>query len=342
MTKKVIIIAEAGVNHNGSLRLAKKLVKAAAMSGADYVKFQTFKTEKIVSRLALKANYQLSNTNDNLLTQFEMLKKLELSEQDHFDLIMYSKKCGIKFLSTGFDEDSVDFLDNFKLDLFKIPSGEITNKPYLVHIAQKRKKVILSTGMSDLSEIKNAIDILVNNGLEKNMITVLHCNTQYPTPFMDVNLLAMNNIKENLNINIGYSDHTLGIEVPIAAVALGATVIEKHFTLDKTMNGPDHLTSLKPKELNQMVKAIRNIEYALSGDGIKKISDSERENLTLVRKSLHYNVDLNPGDFIRKEHLISLRPGDGISPMEIENIIGKKLKIIVKAKSMVLKSNFYD
>ena len=196
--------------------------------------------------------------------------------------------------------------------------------------------------MSDLSEIKNAIDILVNNGLEKNMITVLHCNTQYPTPFMDVNLLAMNNIKENLNINIGYSDHTLGIEVPIAAVALGATVIEKHFTLDKTMNGPDHLTSLKPKELNEMVKAIRNIEYALSGDGIKKISDSERENLTLVRKSLHYNVDLNPGDFIRKEHLISLRPGDGISPMEIENIIGKKLKIIVKAKSMVLKSNFYD
>ena len=183
---------------------------------------------------------------------------------------------------------------------------------------------------------------MVNIGLEKNMITVLHCNTQYPTPFMDVNLLAMNNIKENLNINIGYSDHTLGIEVPIAAVALGATVIEKHFTLDKTMNGPDHLTSLKPKELNEMVKAIRNIEYALSGDGIKKISDSERENLTLVRKSLHYNVDLNPGDFIRKEHLISLRPGDGISPMEIENIIGKKLKIIVKAKSMVLKSNFYD
>jgi N,N'-diacetyllegionaminate synthase len=323
MNNKVIIIAEAGVNHNGDFENAKKLILAAANAGADYVKFQTFKADKLVSIDAQKAEYQKVNLKEDGGTQYEMLKKLEMSDEWHYELIKYAEDCGIKFLSTGFDESSIDFLVSLNIDLLKVPSGEITNKPYLDHIAKKNKPIIISTGMSTTEEIGQAIEILVENKISKEDITILHCNTEYPTPMNDVNLLAMNSIKKQFGVRIGYSDHTMGIEVPIAAVALGAKLIEKHFTLDKTMDGPDHKASLEPSELKEMVKAIRNIELAISGSGEKEVSESEMKNINVARKSIHLNYAMKAGQQIQKKDLVMKRPGDGISPMKIENIIGK-------------------
>ena len=323
MNTKVIIIAEAGVNHNGDFENAKKLILAAANAGADYVKFQTFKADKLVSKDAQKAEYQKANLKEDGDTQYDMLKKLEMSEAWHYDLIKYANECGIKFLSTGFDEDSIDFLDSLNIDLFKVPSGEITNKPYLEHIAKKGKPIVISTGMSNLQEIKDAVDLLQNHQFAKNQITILHCNTEYPTPMQDVNLLAMNTIQNELGVKVGYSDHTLGIEVPIAAVALGAVLIEKHFTLDRNMVGPDHLASLTPEELKQMVTSIRNIELAISGNGVKEASESEKKNIKIARKSIHLKNDLSSGHIIDIHDLIMKRPGDGISPMQIDQIVGK-------------------
>lgn len=322
---KVLIIAEAGVNHNGELEKAFQLIDIAADAGADVVKFQTFKAEKLVSVSAEKAEYQkrnLGNANDS---QFEMLKKLELSDDWHYKLKSYAVKKGIIFASTGFDEASVSFLDEMGQTFFKIPSGEITNKPLIEFIAKKGKDVILSTGMSTLLEIKDAVNILIKNGLNQNQITVLHCNTEYPTPMKDVNLLAMLNIKENLHVDIGYSDHTLGIEVAIAAVALGATVIEKHFTISRDLPGPDHAASLEPKELKAMVRAIRNIEIAISGSGQKEPSESEIKNVLIARKSIHCNKSLVKGHILTEEDLIAMRPGNGISVMEWNKVIGKRL-----------------
>jgi N,N'-diacetyllegionaminate synthase len=340
MNTKVIIIAEAGVNHNGDFENAKKLILAAANAGADYVKFQTFKADKLVSKDAQKAEYQKANLKDQGDTQYDMLKKLEMSEAWHYDLINYANECGIKFLSTGFDEVSIDFLDSLNIDLFKVPSGEITNKPYLEHIAKKGKPIVISTGMSNLREINEAVDVLLNHKISKSQITILHCNTEYPTPMQDVNLLAMNTIQNQLGVNIGYSDHTLGIEVPIAAVALGAKLIEKHFTLDRNMDGPDHLASLTPDELKQMVTSIRNIEKAITGNGIKEASESEKKNLAVVRKSLHYTTDLKKGDIIEKKYFTALRPGTGISPMLYEEFIGKKLSIDVFKNELIKQTDF--
>lgn len=340
MKNRVIIIAEAGVNHNGNFENAKKLILAAANAGADYVKFQTFKADKLVSKDAQKAEYQKANLKEEGDSQYDMLKNLEMSEAWHYDLIKYANECGIKFLSTGFDEDSIDFLDSLNIDLFKIPSGEITNKPYLEHIAKKGKPIVISTGMSNLQEIKDAVEVIQNHQIGRNKITILHCNTEYPTPMQDVNLLAMKTIQNELGVQVGYSDHTLGIEVPIAAVALGAVLIEKHFTLDRNMIGPDHLASLTPDELKQMVTSIRNIELAISGNGIKEASESEKKNIAIVRKSLHYNTGLLKGDVIEKKHFSILRPGSGISPMTYEEIIGKKLSINVFKNDLIKKTDF--
>ena len=324
--KKTIIIAEAGVNHNGSFDLAKKLVESAASSGADYVKFQTFKTELNISKTAKKAKYQIINTKNKVETQFEMVKKLELSFDEFLKIKLFCDKLKIGFLSTGFDFESVDFLDSLGMDYFKVPSGDITNKPLLKHIASKKRPIILSTGMANMNEIEMALDILTKHGCEKKQITVLHCNTEYPTPFEDVNLKAMNSIGEFLGVNIGYSDHSLGISVPIAAVALGAKIIEKHFTLDKNLEGPDHRCSLNPDELKIMVSSIRNIEKSLLGNGIKEPSKSEKVNIDIARKSLHINTTLKQGETLKEEHIICLRPGDGISPMNIDQILGLKIK----------------
>ena len=324
--KKTIIIAEAGVNHNGSFDLAKKLVESAASSGADYVKFQTFKTELNISKTAKKAKYQIINTKNKVETQFEMVKKLELSFDEFLKIKLFCDKLKIGFLSTGFDFESVDFLDSLGMDYFKVPSGDITNKPLLKHIASKKRSIILSTGMANMNEIEMALDILTKHGCEKKQITVLHCNTEYPTPFEDVNLKAMNSIGEFLGVNIGYSDHSLGISVPIAAVALGAKIIEKHFTLDKNLEGPDHRCSLNPDELKIMVSSIRNIEKSLLGNGIKEPSKSEKVNIDIARKSLHINTNLKQGETLKEEHIICLRPGDGISPMNIDQILGLKIK----------------
>ena len=336
---KVIIIAEAGVNHNGNFEIAKQLVLAAADAKVDYVKFQTFKADKLVSEDAMKADYQKKNTSDDTNTQFEMLKKLEMPREWHFELIEYSKSLGVKFLSTGFDEESIDFLDTLNIDLYKIPSGEITNKPFLEHIARKGKPIILSTGMANLQEIEDAIEILKANGSSNSGLTLLHCNTEYPTPMSDVNLGAMNSLKAKFDVNIGYSDHTLGIEVPIAAVALGAKVIEKHFTLDKEMLGPDHKASLNPIELKQMVNCIRNIELTLMGTGIKNPTLSEKKNSVISRKSIYSNKNIKAGQVIKREDLIMLRPGDGISPMLIDEIIGRKANRLILEKN---KLNFKD
>ncbi|MFW5614542.1 N-acetylneuraminate synthase [Campylobacter hyointestinalis] len=317
---KVFIIAEAGVNHNGSLELAKKLIDEAVVAGADAVKFQTFKAELCISKNADKAEYQKQTTDKNE-SQFDMIKKLELNEYAHTELIKYCKIKNIMFLSTPFDLQSVDLLNGFGLEIFKIPSGEITNLPYLRKIASLNKKVILSTGMANLGEIEAALEILTKNGTLKENITVLHANTEYPTPFRDVNLKAMLTIRGAFGVKVGYSDHTPGIEVPIAAVALGATVIEKHFTLDKTMPGPDHKASLEPSELQSMVKAIRNIEIAL-GDGIKKASSSESKNKPIARKSIVAKCDIKKGDLFSESNLTIKRPGSGISPMRWDEVIG--------------------
>lgn len=321
--KKVLIIAEAGVNHNGSIELAKKLVDAAALAGVDYVKFQSFKAENLVSKDAKKAEYQQINMADGNDSQFTMLKKLELSPEQHIELIAYCNEKGIKFFSTAFDLESIDFLASLKLGLWKIPSGEITNYPYLKQIALKKEPVILSTGMCDMTDIDNAIQVLLKFGVTKEQITVLHCNTEYPTPMHDVNLNAMQTIADKFEVNIGYSDHTKGIEVPIAAVALGATIIEKHFTLDKTMEGPDHKASLEPQELIAMTTAIRNIEMAL-GSGEKKVTSSEINNKSVARKSIVASQYIQVGDVLTESNLTVKRPGTGISPMLWENVLGTK------------------
>jgi N,N'-diacetyllegionaminate synthase len=320
---RTIIIAEAGVNHNGDINIAKKLIDAAAEAKADYVKFQTFKANKLVTKSAAKAAYQKKNIGDADEAQFEMLHKLELSENDHIKLIDYCNSKKIKFLSTPFDAESIHLLKSLGITLGKIPSGEITNLPYLRLMAQSFSEIILSTGMADMEEISAALNVLIDCGINKNQITILHCNTEYPTPMSDVNLLAMLHIKKEFEVNIGYSDHTLGIEVPVAAVALGASVIEKHFTLDRKMDGPDHVASLEPSELISMVKSIRNIEMAL-GDGIKKPSSSEIKNKAVVRKSIVAAKKIQQEEIFSEENLTVKRPGNGISPMKWDAIIGKK------------------
>lgn len=321
---KTLIIAEAGVNHNGDIKLAEKLIDVAAEAGVDYVKFQTFKASKLVTKKAKRADYQNKNTNNND-SQFEMLKKLELSQEDHNYLIDYCHNKRVKFLSTGFDFESVDFLYDIGIRLAKVPSGEITNLPYLRKIAGLFPDVILSTGMADIQEVKDAVKALIKEGVDKNRLTILHCNTEYPTPMEDVNLKAMLHIQRELEVNIGYSDHTLGVEVPIAAVALGAKVIEKHFTLDRNMEGPDHRASLEPDELKLMVTSIRNIEKAQTGSGIKEPSKSEIKNKSIARKSIHLNRELKKDEVISEKDLISLRPGNGISPMNWDKVIGMKV-----------------
>lgn len=316
---KTFIIAEAGVNHNGSIELAKKLIDAAVDAGVDAVKFQTFKSEKLVSRNAEKAEYQKKSTSEEE-SQFDMLKKLELDVESHNVLMNYCKNKGIMFLSTAFDLESIDLLNELGLEIFKIPSGEITNYPYLKKIGKLKKKVILSTGMSNMQEVKEAVNVLKNNGTKD--IIILHCNTEYPTPMECVNLRAMNTIKDELNVEVGYSDHTLGIEVPIAAVAMGAKVIEKHFTLDKNMEGPDHKASLEPQELKEMVLRIRNIEKAL-GNGKKEPSKSEFKNLEVARKSIVADRKIKKGEIFTEDNITCKRPGNGISPMKWEEVIGK-------------------
>lgn len=321
---RVLIIAEAGVNHNGNLNNAFKLIDAAVDAGVDYVKFQTFKSENLVSKSAKKADYQIQNTGNSTDSQYEMLKKLELSHENHELLIDYCKKRNIQFFSTAFDLDSLEYLKEIGLDLVKIPSGEITNLPYLRKAAQLFKKVILSTGMCTMEDIEAAINVFLVENISKDDITILHCNTEYPTPMNDVNLKAMLCIQQEFGTEIGYSDHTLGIEVPIAAVALGASVIEKHFTLDNKMEGPDHAASLEPQQLKEMVKAIRNIEQAISGDGLKKPSDSEIKNIEIVRKSIVASKNILEGEIFTAENITVKRPGTGLSPMLWDSLIGLK------------------
>lgn len=320
---KVLIIAEAGVNHNGNLDNAFKLIDAAVDAGVDFVKFQTFKSENLVSKSAKKADYQIQNTGNSTDSQYEMLKKLELSHENHELLIDYCKQKNIQFFSTAFDLDSLQYLKEIGLDLVKIPSGEITNLPYLRKAAQLFNKVILSTGMCSMEDIEAAINVFLAENISKDNITILHCNTEYPTPMNDVNLKAMLSIQQEFGTDIGYSDHTLGIEVPVAAVALGASVIEKHFTLDNTMEGPDHAASLEPHQLKEMVKAIRNIEQAISGDGIKKPSESEMKNIEIARKSIVALTSISKGAIFTEENLTIKRPGTGISPMKWDEVIGK-------------------
>ncbi|WP_440681202.1 N-acetylneuraminate synthase [Candidatus Pelagibacter sp. HIMB1623] len=322
--KKVFIIAEAGVNHNGSIELAKKLIDVASDAGADAVKFQTFKAENLAIKNAEKANYQMENT-DLIETQFQMLKKFEINAKIHKQLISYCNKKSIMFLSSPFDIDSINLLNDLGLNVLKIPSGEIINLPYLRFIGKLNKKIILSTGMANMDEIKNALDVLTRAGTKKNNITVLHANTEYPTPMQDVNLKAMLTIGKTFGVSYGYSDHTSGIEVDIAAVALGATCIEKHFTLDSKMEGPDHKASLEPHELKDMVKAIRNIELAL-GNGIKKPSNSEIPNIKIVRKSIVAKTIIKKGDIFNENNLTIKRPGTGINPMKWDELIGTKSK----------------
>ncbi|PTX16337.1 N-acetylneuraminate synthase [Halanaerobium congolense] len=318
---KTFIIAEAGVNHNGSIDLAKRLIDKAVWVGVDAVKFQTFTADKLVTKTAKKADYQNKTTTEK--NQYEMLKKLELKTKDFQILKDYCDQKGIKFMSSPFDLDSIDLLKEIGLDIWKIPSGEITNYPYLKKIAELKQNIIMSTGMANLSEIESALNLLKENGAED--ITVLHCNTEYPTPMEDVNLKAMLTIKEAFKVDVGYSDHTKGIEIPTAAVALGAKVIEKHFTLDNSMEGPDHRASLEPKELKHMVDAIRNVENAL-GDGIKKPSESESKNKDISRKSIVAAKEIKQGEIFSKNNLTIKRPGNGINPMQWPNILGKKAK----------------
>ena len=323
--KRTLIIAEAGVNHNGDIAKAKALIDKGAEAGVDFVKFQTFKAGNLVTKQAKRAAYQDKNTQDND-SQYEMLKKLELSQAVHQELIDYCAQKGVQFLSTGFDFESLEFLAGLGITIAKIPSGEITNLPYLRKIATLFPEVILSTGMATITEIKDAVKVLTDNGISKDKITILHCNTEYPTPMEDVNLKAMLHIQRELGVPVGYSDHTLGIEVPIAAVALGATVIEKHFTLDKTLPGPDHKASLEPEELKAMVMAIRNIEKAIGGSGLKEVSKSEAKNKAIARKSIVATKTIKKGDMFSAENLTVKRPGTGISPMQWDEVIGKTAK----------------
>lgn len=316
---RIFVIAEAGVNHNGSLEIAKEMIDVAAKAGADAVKFQTFKADTLVRKDAGKAAYQQKNATDKQESQYEMLKKLELTKQMHQELIQCCADKGILFLSTPFDIDSIQILTDCGITIMKIPSGEITNYPYLREIGQTGKPVILSTGMCELEEVKAAVRVLKDHGSRR--ITLLHCNTEYPTPMQDVNLRAMQTLREETGLPVGYSDHTQGIEVPIAAAAMGAVVIEKHFTLDRNMEGPDHKASLEPEELRAMVQAVRNIESAL-GDGIKKPSPSEKKNRDVARKSIVAKTDIRKGEVFTEDNLTAKRPGGGISPMHWNDVIG--------------------
>lgn len=329
--RKVFIIAEAGVNHNGNLETAKKLVDVAVLAGADAVKFQTFKAEKLVCRNAKKAEYQLETT-DKEETQFSMLKRLELNAEMHQELSKYCREKKIMFISTPFDIESAKMLVDLGVSIIKIPSGEITNYPYLREIAKYQKKVILSTGMSSLEEVQSALEVLKGNGTDD--IVLLHCNTQYPTPLSDVNLLAMAEMRKKLGLPVGYSDHTLGIEAPLAAVALGACVIEKHFTLDKNMEGPDHKASLEPYELKNMVEGIRKVEQML-GNGIKQASRSEKDNLLVVRKSIVAARAIQKGEMFTEENLTVKRPGIGVNPMRWNEVIGMVSKQNYKEDEMI-------
>lgn len=314
----VLVIAEAGVNHNGSLSLAKELAKKAKEAGVDYVKYQTFNPSAMVSRFAEKAEYQKQNT-DSKQSQLKMLEDLMLTYDEFVELRNYCDEIGVGFLSTAFDYESINFLSELGCKIWKIPSGEITNYPYLVEVANRHQPIILSTGMCDEQEIADAIEVLRSNGAGE--IRLLHCTTEYPTPFEDVNLKAMCSMKERFGLEVGYSDHTKGIEVPIAAVAMGATIIEKHFTLDKNMEGPDHKASLEPDELKQMVDSIRNIEKAL-GSGIKQPAESERKNIAIARKSIVASVPIRKGEVFTVENITTKRPGNGISPMRWNEVIG--------------------
>jgi N,N'-diacetyllegionaminate synthase len=320
---KVIIIAEAGVNHNGDIELAKKLIDAAVEAGVDYVKFQTFKSENLVSKEAKKADYQIENTQNSNENQLQMLKKLELSHAQHEELIAYCLQKNISFFSTAFDLESLNYLSEVGLKTVKIPSGEITNLPYLRRAASLFEEVILSSGMSTMDEISDALDVFLKAGISKDNITILHCNTEYPTPMRDVNLLAMLSIQNRFGVKVGYSDHTLGIEVPVAAVALGGRMIEKHFTLDRSLPGPDQLASLEPGELKAMVKAIRNIELAISGTGIKEPSESEIKNMAIARKSIVAKNSIQKGEKFTEYNITTKRPGTGISAMRWDEVIGK-------------------
>lgn len=319
--KKTIIIAEAGVNHNGDIELAKRMTEAAKQAGADYIKFQTFISENLVTQNAEQAEYQKKAQKST--SQLEMLKKLELTHKKFIDLAEYCKMIGIGFLSTPFDLESIEFLKKFSMDYWKLPSGEITNYPYLDRIARDGKNIILSTGMSTLKEIDAALQILEK--YNKKQISILHCNTEYPTPYEDVNLKVIPMLKEKYKCSVGYSDHTTGTEVPIAAVALGAEIIEKHFTLDKNMEGPDHKASLEPDELCTMIKSIRNIEKAI-GVSQKIVTSSEKKNIGIVRKSIVAKTIIKEGECFTEENITTKRPGTGITPMRWNEIIGKKAK----------------
>lgn len=321
MKKPILIIAEAGVNHNGDLALAKQLIDGAADAGADLVKFQTFSANRQVTRTASKADYQ-TKTTDKAESQHEMLRRLELDVDAHEVLIAHCAERNIGFFSTGFDIESIDLLVSLGQDYFKIPSGEITNLPYLRHIGRLRKTVILSTGMSTLGEIEAAIDVLEQAGTLRSNITVLHCTTEYPTPMTEVNLRAMQSIQSAFGVDVGYSDHTPGIEVSIAAVAMGACVIEKHFTMDCNLPGPDHKASLEPEGLTAMVAAIRNIEVAL-GDGIKRLTESETRNMPVMRKSLLASKAIKAGEVFSAENITAKRPGTGVSPMRWDEVVGR-------------------
>ncbi|MEK9727748.1 MAG: N-acetylneuraminate synthase [Candidatus Margulisiibacteriota bacterium] len=317
----VFIIAEAGVNHNGDLALAKTLIDAAKMAGVDAVKFQTFKAQTLASENAQKAGYQKKNTSSSE-TQYDMLKKLELSHDMHIELINYCKEKNILFLSSPFDCDSIDDLESINMPIFKIPSGEITHVPYLRKIGALNKPTILSTGMCNLDDIEFGMNILLNAGLDKTNLSLLHCTTEYPCPFEDVNLNAMKTIRDHFELPVGYSDHTEGIEISLAAVAMGATIIEKHFTMDKSMPGPDHKASLDPDELRALVKGIRNIELAM-GNGKKVPSVSEIKNIPIARKSIVAKRKIEKGDAFTEENLICKRPGHGVSPTDWDDVIGK-------------------
>jgi N,N'-diacetyllegionaminate synthase len=319
---RTLIIAEAGVNHNGDVNLAKQLIDIAAEAGADIVKFQTFRADRLATQGALLADYQILETV-NSESQHSMLRRLELTESAHYELRSHCVSRRIKFLSTGFDIESINMLVGLGQEMFKIPSGEITNLPYLRHVGGLKKTLILSTGMSNMEEVEQALIVLERAGTPRDRITVLHCTTAYPAPMSEVNLRAMQSIRNKLNVSIGYSDHTLGIEIPIAAVALGATIIEKHFTIDRSLPGPDHKASLEPIELKSMITAIRNIEMAL-GDGVKRLMPSEISNRDIARKSVVAAIEITEGQLLTNDNLTTKRPGTGTSPMEWDYLLGKK------------------
>lgn len=322
--KRTFIIAEAGVNHNGQLDLAYKLVDEAVKAGADAVKFQTAVPELVMTEYATKAEYQITNTGE-AGSQIEMAKKIHLKLDAYKGLKEYCEKNNIIFLSTPFDMKSLELLLSFNMPYMKVPSGEITNYPYLKRIGEQNMNVIISTGMSTLDDVRECLDLIISSGTDKNKITLLHCTTEYPAPLQDVNLKAMLTLKDTFGVNVGYSDHTKGIEISIAAAAMGATVIEKHFTLDKNMEGPDHVASLEPNELAEMVRCIRNVDLAM-GDGVKQIVSSEEKNIVIARKSILAAHDINEGEIFTDENLIVKRPGNGINPMRWNEVVGRKAK----------------